>query len=244
MAIVLIDAVEPITEQDQRVITMVIESGRALVIALNKWDLVDEDRRRELNRELERDLVRVTWAERMNISAQTGRGVQQARAGPADRPGIVGSADPDRAAEFLAVRGIAATPPPVRGGKQPKVLFATQAGTRPPHLRAVHHRVPGGRVPPVPGAPAARDVRFHRQPGADLRPGPGAALTLTCPASLAPCSRGSRCARDTETSVTTFGPVRGQGAQWEAQSRHDRKARCAHHDRSVLRLRLPVLLPR
>ena len=41
----LLDAGEPISEQDQRVLTMVIEAGRALVIAFNKWDLVDEDRR-------------------------------------------------------------------------------------------------------------------------------------------------------------------------------------------------------
>ena len=62
-------------EQDQRVITMVEESGRALVIAYNKWDLVDEDRRLAMRRELERDLVRVQWAERVNVSALTGRAV-------------------------------------------------------------------------------------------------------------------------------------------------------------------------
>ena len=45
VAIVLIDASQPLTEQDQRVLTMVIEAGRALVLAFNKWDLVDEDRR-------------------------------------------------------------------------------------------------------------------------------------------------------------------------------------------------------
>ena len=41
----LIDASQPMTEQDLRVISMVIEAGRALVLAFNKWDLVDEDRR-------------------------------------------------------------------------------------------------------------------------------------------------------------------------------------------------------
>ena len=45
VAIVLIDASQPLTEQDQRVLSMVIEAGRALVLAFNKWDLVDEDRR-------------------------------------------------------------------------------------------------------------------------------------------------------------------------------------------------------
>ena len=64
VALVLIDAGEPISEQDQRVITMVEEAGRALVLVFNKWDLVDEDRRYAMRRELERDLVRVPWAER------------------------------------------------------------------------------------------------------------------------------------------------------------------------------------
>ncbi|MGH4025336.1 MAG: ribosome biogenesis GTPase Der, partial [Pseudonocardiaceae bacterium] len=75
VAIVLIDASEPISEQDQRVISSVVDAGRALVLAFNKWDLVDEDRRRELTRELDRDLARIRWAERVNISARTGRSV-------------------------------------------------------------------------------------------------------------------------------------------------------------------------
>jgi GTP-binding protein len=73
----LIDASQPITEQDLRVISMVADSGRALVLAFNKWDLVDEDRRLQLDREVDRDLIRVPWAQRVNISAHTGRAVQK-----------------------------------------------------------------------------------------------------------------------------------------------------------------------
>src|SRR5947208_1053222 len=83
VAVVLIDASEPIAEQDQRVISMVDEAGRALVLVFNKWDLVDEDRRYAMKRELERDLVRVPWAERVNVSALTGRAV--AKMAPAMR---------------------------------------------------------------------------------------------------------------------------------------------------------------
>ena len=84
-------------------ITMVDEAGRALVLAFNKWDLVDEDRRdASCERELERDLVRVPWAERVNVSALTGRAVREDRAGAADRAGVLGPADPDRAAQRLA----------------------------------------------------------------------------------------------------------------------------------------------
>src|SRR5690606_8816144 len=77
VAIMLIDASQPITEQDLRVISLVADSGRALVLAFNKWDLVDEDRRLQLDREVDRDLNRVPWAQRVNISAHTGRAVQK-----------------------------------------------------------------------------------------------------------------------------------------------------------------------
>jgi GTP-binding protein len=132
VALVLIDASEPITEQDQRVITMVEEAGRALVLVFNKWDLVDEDRRYAMRRELERDLVRVPWAERVNVSALTGRAV--AKMAPAMRRALASwdQRIPTGQLNSWLSDVIAATPPPVRGGKQPKVLFATQAGTRPP----------------------------------------------------------------------------------------------------------------
>jgi GTP-binding protein len=132
VAVVLLDASEPIAEQDQRVIGMVEDAGRALVLAFNKWDLVDEDRRLALKRELERDLVRVQWAERVNVSALTGRAV--AKIAPALRTAL---ASWDTRIPTGRLNGwlsdiVAATPPPVRGGKQPKILFATQAQTRPP----------------------------------------------------------------------------------------------------------------
>ncbi|MGC7098927.1 ribosome biogenesis GTPase Der [Amycolatopsis lurida] len=134
VVIVLLDASEPISEQDLRVLTMVVEAGRACVLALNKWDLVDEDRRHQLERELERGLVRVPWAERVNISALTGRSVR--KMAPALRTALESW---DQRVSTGQLNGwlsdlIAATPPPVRGGKQPKVLFATQAGIRPPTL--------------------------------------------------------------------------------------------------------------
>jgi GTP-binding protein len=132
VAIALIDTAEPMTEQDQRVISMVIESGRALVIAMNKADLVDADRRAESEKELDRDLARVTWAQRINISATTGRGVQ--RLAPALRTALASwdkRISTGRLNSWLSDL-IAATPPPVRGGRQPRVLFATQAANRPP----------------------------------------------------------------------------------------------------------------
>ncbi len=132
VAIVLVDSSEPLTEQDQRVISMVVDSGRALVVAMNKADLVDADRRSEIERELDRDLNRVTWAERINISARTGRAVH--RLAPALRTALESwdrRIPTGRLNSWLGEL-ISATPPPVRSGKQPRVLFATQAANRPP----------------------------------------------------------------------------------------------------------------
>ena len=132
VAVVLLDASAPLTEQDLRIISMVVESGRALVIAFNKWDLVDEERRYYLEREIERDLVQVAWAPRINFSAKTGW--HKDRMVPALRSAIAGwetRVPTGRMNAFLA-EIVATHPHPVRGGKQPKIMFGTQASVAPP----------------------------------------------------------------------------------------------------------------
>ena len=134
VAVVLLDSGDVISEQDQRVITQVIESGRALVIAFNKWDLVDEDRRFYLDKEIDRDLKRVTWAVRVNISAKTGRAVD--KLAPAIRRALASweSRIPTGALNQWLTALTQATPHPVRGGRAPRILFATQAGAAPPRF--------------------------------------------------------------------------------------------------------------
>lgn len=134
VAVVLVDASEPLAEQDLRIVSMVIEAGRALVIAYNKWDLVDEDRRQQLDREIDRQLHTARWAPRVNLSAVTGRHVD--RLVPAMLLALAGweTRVPTGRLNSWLTELIAATPPPVRGGRQPKILFATQAGIRPPHF--------------------------------------------------------------------------------------------------------------
>ena len=132
VAVVLLDAGNPLTEQDQRIISMVVESGRALVLAFNKWDTVDEERRRYLEREIEQDLAHVSWAPRVNVSALTGRAV--AKLVPALAAALDGwetRVPTGRLNQFLGEL-IAAHPHPVRSGKQPRILFGTQAAIRPP----------------------------------------------------------------------------------------------------------------
>jgi GTP-binding protein len=132
VAVVLVDASEPLTEQDTRIISMVAESGRALVLAYNKWDLLDDERRYYLEGEIERELVRVPWAMRVNVSARTGRHMD--RLVPALQTALASwdSRVPTGRLNGFLGDLVSATPPPVRGGKQPKILFATQAATRPP----------------------------------------------------------------------------------------------------------------
>jgi GTPase len=134
VAVVLIDASEPLTDQDLRILTMVIDAGRALVIAYNKWDLTDEERRHYLGVEIERALYSARWAPRVNISAETGRSV--AKLVPALEAALA-SWDrriPTGQLNAWITRLVQETPPPLRGGRLPKILFATQAGTRPPHI--------------------------------------------------------------------------------------------------------------
>ena len=104
VAVVLIDAEEPITEQDIRVIQQVVEAGRALVIAYNKWDLLDEERRYYLEREIERELVQVQWAPRVNVSARTGRHIDQLVPAIEMALDVVGDPRPDRPAQRLPRR--------------------------------------------------------------------------------------------------------------------------------------------
>ena len=134
VAVVLIDASQPLTEQDLRIISMVIEAGRALVIAYNKWDLTDEERRHYLEREIDRQLYGARWAPRVNISARSGRHVE--RLVPAIEQALASWERRVSTGQLNAWLNqlVAATPPPMRGGRQPRILFATQAGIQPPHF--------------------------------------------------------------------------------------------------------------
>ncbi len=132
VAVVVLDASIPLTEQDIRIVSMVEEAGRALVIVMNKWDLMDEDRQIQLEKELERQLERYPWAQRVNLSAATGW--HRDRLAPALRTALTSWEKRVPTAKLNSFLGalVGATPPPVRSGKQPKIRFATQAATCPP----------------------------------------------------------------------------------------------------------------
>lgn len=132
--IMVVDAAEPIAEQDLKILDGIEQAGRALVIAFNKCDLTDEERRRYLAREIERDLGPWAWAPSVNISALTGRNVDKlAKAIEMSLTGWQTRVSTGQLNSFLG-RVAAAHPHPVRGGKQPRILFGTQAQSGPPRF--------------------------------------------------------------------------------------------------------------
>jgi len=132
VAVVLIDANEPISEADIRIIQLALDSGRALVIAFNKWDTLDDERRYYMEKEIETELAHVAWAPRVNISALTGRHLEKLV------PAIELALDSwEKRISTGKFNGFIqevqqANPHPLRGGKQPRILFGTQAATKPP----------------------------------------------------------------------------------------------------------------
>ncbi|MCB8903549.1 MULTISPECIES: ribosome biogenesis GTPase Der [unclassified Streptomyces] len=134
VAVILIDTTDNISVQDQRIITMAVESGRAIVIAYNKWDELDEERRYYLEREIETEMQQVSWAPRVNVSAKTGRHMEKLV--PAIETALAGWETRVPTGRLNAFLGeiVAAHPHPIRGGKQPRILFGTQAGTKPPRF--------------------------------------------------------------------------------------------------------------
>lgn len=134
VALVLLDAGEELSEQDVRVVNQVVEAGRALVVVNNKWDLVDEYRQTEIKREQEVDLAHVAWAPRINLAAKTGWHVNRiVRALSEALEGWATRIPTSRLNAFLGEL-VAAHPHPLRSGKQPRILYATQAGACPPRF--------------------------------------------------------------------------------------------------------------
>jgi GTP-binding protein len=132
VAVVLLASDEVLSEQDVRILQLAVDSGRALVLTFNKWDLMDEDRRYYLEREIDRDLAHVAWAPRVNVSAKTGW--HKDKLVPALETALASWDTRVPTGRLNAFLGevVAAHPHPVRGGKQPRILFGTQASTRPP----------------------------------------------------------------------------------------------------------------
>jgi GTPase len=135
VAVLVVDAAEEIGEQEQKLARQILDAGRALVLVLNKWDLVDEYRRERVDKERDRLLHFIAWAPLVRTSAASGRGLDKLL--PAvDRVleewhRRIATAELN---EWLA-DATAATPPPMHAGRNVRIRYITQVGVAPPTFR-------------------------------------------------------------------------------------------------------------
>ena len=135
VCVLVIDAEEGVTEQDQRLAGRIEEDGRACVVAVNKWDLISKDSHTlpAMEKELRSKLYFLEWAPMLFISALTGQRVERifplaALAVEQHRRRVSTSVVNEVLKEALSWR----TPPTTRGGRQGKVYYGTQVAVRPP----------------------------------------------------------------------------------------------------------------
>jgi GTP-binding protein len=132
VSVVMIDANEGVTEQDATVLGHVLEAGRALVVAVNKWDGQSTYQRDQVKALLDRKLTFCTWAEQVTISAKHGTGMRELfkaidRAHAAATREF-GTSETNKALE-VAVESF---PPPVQAGHAAKMRYAHPGGSNPP----------------------------------------------------------------------------------------------------------------
>jgi GTP-binding protein len=134
VALLVLDAPQGVAEQDQKVAVRAVEAGCGLVLLANKWDLMDDEARRQFGVDLERKLYFVDWASLLRVSARTGRGVEKIW-------GLVDKVLAERSRRIPTAalnqwlgQATERTPPPPARGRSVKVRYATQARVDPPEL--------------------------------------------------------------------------------------------------------------
>lgn len=132
VALLLVDAGEGVTRQDQRIADEVIEAGAGVVVLVNKWDLVDSDVQWMLERDIAERLGFVGWAPMLRVSAISG--LRLNRLGGAIETTLESryTRIPTGELNRMLRSWLAAHPPPTRKGRRPKIHYAVQAGVAPP----------------------------------------------------------------------------------------------------------------
>jgi GTP-binding protein len=132
VVVLLHDGTEPIADQDAKILSLAIDRGRAVVVALNKIDLLDADAQKAAERAAKDNLTFMPWAPLIKTSAKTGRGVDKlletceaVRDATRQR---IGTGELNRFFEEV----LQTHPPPTHGGKAPRFYFITQAESAPP----------------------------------------------------------------------------------------------------------------
>jgi len=147
VALLVVDASEPVGEQEQRLARQVIDAGRGLVMVLNKWDLTDEDRRERLDRELDRLLGFTAFAPLLRTSAHTGRGLKALGAVIDQAHAEWSRRIPTARLNRWLIDAVAATAPPMARGRTVRLRYATQVEVGPPTFRVFSNaQVPASYV--------------------------------------------------------------------------------------------------
>ncbi len=140
VVVLLLDATRGLEHQDLKIASMVIEEGRALIIAINKWDIAGQRRDAEspsglfngIRGALEDGLSQVKGVPLISVSARTGRGLDALLKAAFEIRDCWSKRVPTAALNRWFDDALAANPPPAPGGKRIKLRYITQAKTRPP----------------------------------------------------------------------------------------------------------------
>ena len=142
-ALLMVDSLDGVTHQDQRIAEEAVKSGTSLIILLNKWDALDREQKEQTSWEVGTKLAFAGWAPVLRISALTGARLH--RIGPALETVLANRQRriPTATLNRLVTEWTAQHPPPVRKGRRPRVLYSAQARTAPPTLALF---VKGGQI--------------------------------------------------------------------------------------------------
>jgi GTPase len=135
VAVLVLDAVDGLTAQDAHVAGYVVEEGKGLVIAVNKWDIVEDKTHRSFDEfvaDLRRELPFIDYAPVVSISARTGQRVGRVLELAVDVWGERRKRIPTGELNRLVAAAVERTPPAMVRGRRSKIRYATQAGVAPP----------------------------------------------------------------------------------------------------------------
>ena len=134
VVVLLLDATLGLEAQDLRIADRVLEEGRAIVIALNKWDVAENASSlfNGVKRALEDGLSQVKGVTVMTVSGATGKGIDQLIAAAFETRDAWSKRVPTGELNRWFERAIEANPPPAPGGKRVKLRYVTQVKSRPP----------------------------------------------------------------------------------------------------------------
>ncbi len=134
VVVLLLDAQAEISEQDAHIASYIAEAGRALVVAVNKWDGLTADRRAETKRELDRKLGFLDFARMHFVSALEGRGIAELLQSVGEAYAAAMAKLPTPKLTRALIDAVARQQPPRAGYSRPKLRYAHQGGHNPPTI--------------------------------------------------------------------------------------------------------------